>query len=255
MFKRVQQFSLAESMTRTSVALEILEQDERLVALWHQIDVLDNELVIVYKNDQYSQVLTTGRYVFWKGLIDYRFTRVDVSKIYITEAIDKAIFAKYDLAKYVRSFEVAASEKAVLLVDDVYVKTLRGGTYRFWRNATTIKMAKVDTRQLQLEVAGQELLTKDKAAIRINFYTQYKVTDVKKAILDNKDFEKQLRIIPDESILYHALKNHFSLWLMARGEIQLAKIINPIKASDFNAPKELREYILDVIQNYRSHVT
>ncbi len=66
-----------------------------------------------------------------------------------------------------------------------------------------------------------------------------------------KDFEKQLRLIPDESILYHALKNHFSLWLMARGEIMLAKIINPIKASDFNSPKELREYILDVIQNYR----
>lgn len=66
-----------------------------------------------------------------------------------------------------------------------------------------------------------------------------------------KDFEKQLRSIPDESILYHALKNHFSLWLMARGEIQLAKIINPISASDFATPKELREYILNVIENYR----
>ncbi|MCD6347551.1 MAG: pyruvate, phosphate dikinase [Bacteroidales bacterium] len=66
-----------------------------------------------------------------------------------------------------------------------------------------------------------------------------------------KDFEKQLRTIPDESILYHALKNNFSLWLMARGEVQLAKIINPIKASDLGTPKELREYILDVIENYR----
>ncbi len=66
-----------------------------------------------------------------------------------------------------------------------------------------------------------------------------------------KDFEKQLRTIPDESILYHALKNHFSLWLMARGEIHLAKIINPIQASDFDTPKELREYILTVIENYR----
>ncbi|MFO7618034.1 MAG: PEP/pyruvate-binding domain-containing protein [Bacteroidales bacterium] len=66
-----------------------------------------------------------------------------------------------------------------------------------------------------------------------------------------KDFEDHLRTIPEESILYHALKNHFSLWLMARGEIQLAKIINPIKASDFGSPRELREYIIDVIQNYR----
>jgi len=49
-------------------------------------------------------------------------------------------------------------------------------------------------RQLQLEISSQELLTKDKAAIRINFYTQYKVVDVEKALLDNKDYEKQLYI-------------------------------------------------------------
>lgn len=66
-----------------------------------------------------------------------------------------------------------------------------------------------------------------------------------------KDFENHLRTIPEESVMYHALKNHFSLWLMARGEIQLAKIINPIQPTDFNSPKELREYIIDVIQTYQ----
>ncbi len=101
---------------------------------------------------------------------------------------------KNDLAKYVRTFEVATHERAVLLVDDVYVKTLTAGLYRFWRNDTTIKIVKVDVRQLQLEVAGQELLTKDKAAIRINFYAQYKVKDIEKAVLDNKEFEKQLYV-------------------------------------------------------------
>ena len=49
------------------------------------------------------------------------------------------------------------------------LKTLTGGTYRFWKNDTTIKIAKADMRQLQLEISGQELLTKDKATIRINF--------------------------------------------------------------------------------------
>lgn len=191
---RVVKYNSTEAMQKAPVALEILEQDEALVALWHQVDVLDTELVIVYKNGQYSQVLTAGRYVFWKGLIDYSFTRVDLTKIYITEAIEKSLFAKYELAKHIRSFEVATSEKAVLLVDDVYVKTLTGGTYRFWRNEATIKIAKADMRQLQLEVAGQELLTKDKAAIRINFYAQYKVTDIEKALLENKDYEKQLYV-------------------------------------------------------------
>lgn len=67
-----------------------------------------------------------------------------------------------------------------------------------------------------------------------------------------REFENQLRTIPDESLIYHAKKDHFSLWLMARGEIQAARIINPQKVSDFNSPEALREYLLDVIQKFRN---
>ncbi len=121
-------------------------------------------------------------------------SKLIISKIYITEHIEKSLFGKLEVSKYVRLFEVAAYEKAVMLVDDVYAETLGSGTYRFWKNDTTIKIAKADLRQLQLEIAGQELLTKDKASIRINFYTQYRVTDIEKALLENKDYEKQLYI-------------------------------------------------------------
>ena len=41
-----------------------------------------------------------------------------------------------------------------------------------------------------------------------------------------KEFEKNLEVIPEESLLYHGQRNHFSLWLMARGEIQIAKNIS-----------------------------
>jgi len=67
-----------------------------------------------------------------------------------------------------------------------------------------------------------------------------------------KDFEKHLHTIPDESLIYHGRKNHFSLWLTARGEIQAAKIINPAKVSDFASPEELREYLIKVIQKFRN---
>lgn len=191
--QRVQIYDLTEAF-HCFVALEILLQDEQLANMLDVIEVKDNELVLVYENSNFKTVLQAGRYVYWKGLVNRTFTTVDVSKIYITENIDKALFSNYELSKFIRLFEVATYEKAVLLVDDVYTKTLTGGTYRFWRNDTTIKIAKVDTRQLQLEIAGQELLTKDKANIRINFYTQYKVVDIEKALLDNKDYEKQLYI-------------------------------------------------------------
>ncbi|MCK7539554.1 MAG: hypothetical protein MZV63_55935 [Marinilabiliales bacterium] len=63
-----------------------------------------------------------------------------------------------------------------------------------------------------------------------------------------KEFEKHLRTIPDESILYHAQKDHFSMWLMARGEIQAAKILHPRKATDFNDAESIREYLISVIR-------
>ena len=187
-------YNLALSFTSNTMQLEVLLRDEKLAAMWHVIDVLDSEIVIVLKNNKYSQTLTAGRYVFWKGLIAYSFTKADLSKIYITEKIDTGLFSKLEISKYIRVFEVAAYEKAVLLVNDEYVKTLTGGTYRFWRNDTTIKIAKVDLRQLQLEIAGQELLTKDKAAIRMTLFAHYKVANVECALLENKDFEKQFYV-------------------------------------------------------------
>jgi hypothetical protein len=67
-----------------------------------------------------------------------------------------------------------------------------------------------------------------------------------------KEFEDLLRTIPEESLLYHARKDHFSLWLMARGEIQVAKILNPAKVTDFKDPASLREYLISVIQDFRN---
>ena len=66
-----------------------------------------------------------------------------------------------------------------------------------------------------------------------------------------KEFEAFLQTVPEDSLVYHAMKNHFSLWLMARGEVKLAKMINPVRISDFNSLREMREFLLDVISERR----
>ncbi len=65
------------------------------------------------------------------------------------------------------------------------------------------------------------------------------------------EFEQYLKTIPEDSLVYHAMKNHFSLWLMARGEVKIAKIINPMKISDFSDLGELRNFLLDLISKRR----
>ena len=177
------------------IALDILLKDEILSNQLTVVEVKDNELVLVYENNIFKNVLASGRYAYWNGLLNYKFITADLSKIEITEDISNSLYGKSELSKYIRVFEVAAYEKAIMIVNDEFTKVLERGTYHFWRNEQTIKIAKADLRQLQLEIAGQELLTKDKAAVRINFYAQYKVGDIETALMHNKDYEKQLYII------------------------------------------------------------
>ncbi|MCF6342038.1 MAG: pyruvate, phosphate dikinase [Bacteroidales bacterium] len=67
-----------------------------------------------------------------------------------------------------------------------------------------------------------------------------------------KSFEKYLKVIPDESLVFHASHNHFSMWLMARGEIKAASFINPKKVTDFASTRELRNALLGLMKEYRN---
>ena len=67
-----------------------------------------------------------------------------------------------------------------------------------------------------------------------------------------KEFENYIGKIPAESLIYHGQRNHFSLWLMARGEIKIAKMINPVKVSDFKSVDEFRNFMKYVIKTYRN---
>lgn len=66
-----------------------------------------------------------------------------------------------------------------------------------------------------------------------------------------REFENLLREVPDESLHLHASENQLSLWLMSRGEIQLAKMLNPLSVNTFKSIAEARQFFLDSIKHYR----
>jgi CheY-like chemotaxis protein len=61
---------------------------------------------------------------------------------------------------------------------------------------------------------------------------------------DLREFEQCVETIPLECFEYHALRNHFSNWLMARSEFELAAKLRPKKVSDFGTLEEVRQYVL-----------
>ncbi|MCT4602139.1 MAG: pyruvate, phosphate dikinase, partial [Marinifilum sp.] len=66
-----------------------------------------------------------------------------------------------------------------------------------------------------------------------------------------EEFEEKLRFVPDESLLYHSKRNGISTWLMARGEINVAKKLRRYQIEDFKSVKDLRKFCLDVFEASR----
>lgn len=66
-----------------------------------------------------------------------------------------------------------------------------------------------------------------------------------------REMEQVLASVPDESISYHALRNHFSTWLRARSEVVLASRLRPIKVSDFKDAAQIKRFLAETIHRRR----
>jgi CheY-like chemotaxis protein len=69
------------------------------------------------------------------------------------------------------------------------------------------------------------------------------------------ELEEQLKIVPAESIVFHAERNHFSKWFKARTEFWLAHKLRPKKVTEFQTPEHLRQEILGLIRLYTEERT
>ncbi len=66
-----------------------------------------------------------------------------------------------------------------------------------------------------------------------------------------REIEKIIPRIPEESIEYHAARNHFSTWLMARSEIELASRLQSVKVDAFPSAREIKQYLVDCCRERR----
>jgi len=177
------------------IELSILLKDEKLAELLTIVEVMDNEIALQFEDKKFKRVLTPGKYAFWKGVIDYSFKLVNLDIKEISDEISMNILKRPEVLPYIRIYTVESYERGMLYSDGKFERIADPGVYTFWKNSETVSFIKADLRQQQVEISGQDILTKDKAALRVNFYTQYRIVDVEKAMVECKDCNKQLYIL------------------------------------------------------------
>lgn len=191
--KKVVVVNTSEEFKLTGYDLSIFLRNEELAKQLAVVDVKDETLVLHYINGKFSDCLQSGKYAYWTIFDQHEFKEIDIKNPEVDESISKFIFT-YIPRKYFFKIEVAQYQKARLYFDQKYIKLLDEGTYYFWNNGTKIEVGFADTRLMQMDIAGQEILTLDKVALRINFVCHYKIMDYVKIYTEIDDFEQQMHV-------------------------------------------------------------
>lgn len=185
-----QTVSSLERLTIDNLTLHL--KNEKLLEMIDVVEVGAEQVALVYKDKMLAEVLQEGIYAFWKEPVDYDFNLLNKEDVKVDTSLSKKVINELITLGLIQRFEVKHYEIGMLYFDGVFIEELKSGVYFFWKNPVQVQVEILDNRQQLIEMSGQEILTKDKANLRINFDAVYKVVDAKLATQNNKDTVKQL---------------------------------------------------------------
>ncbi|MCA8253146.1 slipin family protein [Burkholderia sp. AU31624] len=150
------------------------------------MDLADDEAGLRYEDDVLVEILAPGtRRLYWRGLTAHRLERVDLAQdSLLPAALVKRIAQPALRARGVAGLtgvllaQVPAYHVGVLKIDGKIERLLDAGVAAFWRFNRDVAVELVDLRLQAIEVGGQEILTRDKVALRLNLSATWCYADV-----------------------------------------------------------------------------
>jgi regulator of protease activity HflC (stomatin/prohibitin superfamily) len=183
----VQMYDVSEPELELPRADVLVAEARELLEPYVQIVELgDREVGLVYKNERLTGVLAPGtRQLYWRGPVQVRVEVRDLSKEYALDADTARVLTRtlgtVGLASIVGVVEVPDTAVGLLIVDGELREVLKPGVTAYWKFQRNLRVDLTETRLQAMEVAGQEILTRDKVSLRLNLTALWQVTDAVKA--------------------------------------------------------------------------
>ena len=191
--KEIEVVNLNQPIVSNQCALDIILKDKTVANAVSVVEVADEQLALHFVNGKFASVLRHGKYAFWSVIDKHEYKLVDISTPEVKSEVPEYIFSKIPTIYYTK-IEVLEYQKARLYFNQKLVRILDAGTYYFWKIGVKIDVDFVDTRLTQMNITGQEILTRDKVSLRINFVCNYRVTDCVKILTEIDDFAEQIHV-------------------------------------------------------------
>lgn len=173
------------------IPYQVLEKDKKFKESTVRFQIPDGFLGLIYVNDTLRAFAVRKEYIFWNVFEKYEVKLVSMEQTEIGKEVTKQMLAMIP-AKYYTTVTVGEGEVGLLYYNRILQKTLPSGVYSFWNDRDTVTAKVVDMKQTELNIAGQEILTKDKIGIRMNVTCTYKIRDAVSLTENIKNLEQQL---------------------------------------------------------------
>lgn len=187
---RVELFALEQPMFTHALADYLMAKEPEVVAAeFVHVSLGENQVGLRTENGTLVELIAPAtRRLYWKGLADVQVEVVDISA---SAEVPPALVARLVQTNLrqravqglvgVLQVQVSDHGAGILWVDGKVERLLAAGSYAFWKFGRNVSVELVDLRLQALEVTGQEILTRDKVALRLNLSATWRFTDVLKA--------------------------------------------------------------------------
>ncbi|QKC99654.1 slipin family protein [Mesorhizobium sp. NZP2298] len=193
------------------------------------------DVAVIERDGNLHAVLAPDRkLVLWTDAGPWTVALIDTSA---DLTIDPAVMRRLGQARKAELMSVHPvldGQAGLLFIDGVLVRTLSAGMHGFWNVGRMVQVKVVDLKRQSLDVAGQEVLTKDRVTIRVNIAAEYRVVDPVKAVSAVKDFSEAL---------YRALQYAFRKTL---GSLTLDQILEKKVTVDEEAAAKVRADMAEI---------
>ena len=186
----VERFALEQPAFTHTIAEYLMAKEPQIVAAeFVRVELNEHQVGLRTDNGTLVEVLAPAtRRLYWKGLVDVQVEVIDIAALAEVPAAVVARLVQTQLRQRsvqglagVLQVQVPDHGAGILSVDGKVERLLTAGSYAFWKFNRNVSVEQVDLRLQALEVTGQEILTRDKVALRLNLSATWRYTDVLKA--------------------------------------------------------------------------
>lgn len=160
----------------------LIEKHPDFVAAYCElVQLLGHQIAIVRDRGKVIAFLPpTSRKLFWLGveveIIDIN-TNVNLEPRLIAELVAGTPEALSSCAQYLHFCEVPAQSVGLLYINQEFQSQLPPGIHAWWKFGRSFQTEVIDLRLQNMELSGQDILSKDKVPLRLNLTAGYRIRD------------------------------------------------------------------------------